>query len=547
MNLQEAINSSKQYLSSDLAIEIIERDPYWPKWNSPWWHMRLLQEMNLAKEIPKIAIDKMVDVLKKHYLPIFPIHKEELPDGTDPFRKIACHCAVGSMYQVLFYSGVDIDFELPWMRPWMLRYQLPDGGLNCDEQAYTKPIPKSSIVTTLNCLEAIFFCRNRNLTDEELKFLKSGADYLLAHQLFRKKSDGQVIDKDWLEIRFPRFYEYDFFRGYYFLVKWSEFCGRILPSKLVDEVSVLVSRQISQDGIFLKRYNLFDKRSYNPMPDGSWEWGIASEFDLFKTVSQNGLVCESLTHQWKEIKGYSIIKLARPSLALYPSFLEFFDEMKSHNQPLWNPYTPRVEESAEQFIKRLNERESAPEAPLVPETIYWAVYDDHVVGRISLRHRLEGNLHKMGGHIGYEVGPKWRKRDFATEMLRLLLLTVKAKEIGRVLLTCSPTNEASNKTIIRNGGIFDKTVFVDSIEEARLLDGRSIAHGYAGPQKEWLSSQGYFKKTKLTSEPIIIDGNIITCRPDRYIDFAITVAQLAGCFRQERGEILKNYYRGMNS
>jgi predicted acetyltransferase len=52
-------------------------------------------------------------------------------------------------------------------------------------------------------------------------------------------------------------------------------------------------------------------------------------------------------------------------------------------------------------------------------------------------------------------------------MLRLILLTDKTKEIGKLLLTCSPQNEASNKTIISNGGKFTQTLFVDIVQEER--------------------------------------------------------------------------------
>lgn len=163
----------------------------------------------------------------------------------------------------------------------------------------------------------------------------------------------------------------------------------------------------------------------------------------------------------------NILNLERPNLALFNSFLEFIEDMRANNQPLWAPYLPKANESPAQFVARLHDRETNPESNLVPESIYWAVYDGHVVGRISLRHQLEGNLHKIGGHIGYEVGPKWRRRGFATEMLRQVLLTNKAKEIGNLLLTCSPINEASNKTIITNHGKFTQKVFVDLIEEER--------------------------------------------------------------------------------
>ena len=168
-----------------------------------------------------------------------------------------------------------------------------------------------------------------------------------------------------------------------------------------------------------------------------------------------------------EVELSSLLQLTPPSENLYLKFMDFVENMRANNQTLWDPYLPKENESATEFVDRLRRRETNPEAPLVPETIYWAVYQGNVVGRISLRHRLEGNLHKIGGHIGYEVSPMWRRKGFATEMLRQILLTDKAREIGKLLLTCSPTNEASNKTIIANGGFFSKTVFVDFIGEDR--------------------------------------------------------------------------------
>lgn len=302
MNFVEALNQSLTYLSSAEAENSIKRDPYWPKWNSPWWHMCLIHELGLTEQIPKSIVTTMVNTLKIHYLPIFPIVESEVPAGTDPFRQIACLCAVGNMYQVLFACGVDIDQELPWMREWLLKYQLPDGGLNCDEKAYTNSVPKSSIVTTVACLEAILFCHKKELTDVEVAFLNRGAHYLLKQRLFRKVSTGEIIDKNWMEIRFPRFYEYDYLRGYYFLAKWKQHSGFHIPAAIDTEVKDLVKSQMTPEGLKLKRYNLIDHRSYNPNPDGTWSWRDASEIDLMKVVSFDGALCEPLTKKWGEVK-----------------------------------------------------------------------------------------------------------------------------------------------------------------------------------------------------------------------------------------------------
>jgi predicted acetyltransferase len=45
-------------------------------------------------------------------------------------------------------------------------------------------------------------------------------------------------------------------------------------------------------------------------------------------------------------------------------------------------------------------------------------------------------------------------------MLRQVLLTAKAREIGKLLVTCAPDNVASNRAIRANGGVLERTLFV---------------------------------------------------------------------------------------
>ncbi|NLI75960.1 MAG: hypothetical protein GX442_05890 [Candidatus Riflebacteria bacterium] len=239
--LEDAVADSVAWLASPAVAASLARDAYWPKWHSPWWHIVLLWEMGLTDRIPRPALQALFDRVRAQYLDRFPFRVEDVPAGTDPLLGILCHCALGTLYQVFFCAGFDVDADWPWARPWLLRYQLPDGGLNCDEAAYLKAAPKSSIVSTLPCLEAVLHATPRPFTPAERAFLDRGAAYLIAHRLFRSASHpDRIIDESWKQLCFPRFYEYDVLRGLAFLKDWAARTGQALPTGALTEAETIV-------------------------------------------------------------------------------------------------------------------------------------------------------------------------------------------------------------------------------------------------------------------------------------------------------------------
>ena len=88
----------------------------------------------------------------------------------------------------------------------------------------------------------------------------------------------------------------------------------------------------------------------------------------------------------------------------------------------------------------------------VPETFLVAVAGESVVGRVSIRHRLNDFLERYGGHIGYGVVASERRKGYATAMLREALIVARDLDLERVLLTCDDDNVASIRTIEKNGG-----------------------------------------------------------------------------------------------
>ncbi len=91
---------------------------------------------------------------------------------------------------------------------------------------------------------------------------------------------------------------------------------------------------------------------------------------------------------------------------------------------------------------------------------YMAITDEEeLIGAVNIRLELNEFLLNIGGNIGYSVRKSEREKGYATEMLRLGLLKCKELELDKVLVTCNCDNIASEKVIIKNGGVFDNEIF----------------------------------------------------------------------------------------
>lgn len=311
--VERGIADSVAYLGSDAALRSIERDPYWPKWDSPWWHMLLLHELGEARQIPAPAVDAMVAGLDR-LLHFFPIQPDEAP-GADRQRDVACHCALGAMVQVLSASGVDVDRALPWIKPWFARYQMADGGLSCDDTAYlqTGECP-SSMVGTVAPLEAMLL--GEVGSDEQRAFLDRAGRFLLDRALVRgsqtaHNAEERDAEARWRALAFPRFYFYDVLRGLAALVRWAEVTGQALPqAAIATVVEALAGR--SPDGVLrVERRAHAGMSTILPTADRSPSpRAPASTFPLLEAVSVIGEPSEALTRQWSAARA-GVLRLSR--------------------------------------------------------------------------------------------------------------------------------------------------------------------------------------------------------------------------------------------
>ncbi len=91
----------------------------------------------------------------------------------------------------------------------------------------------------------------------------------------------------------------------------------------------------------------------------------------------------------------------------------------------------------------------------VPGTFLIADVDGALVGRVSVGRELNKFLANERGHIGYSVRPRYRRRGYATEILRQSLIVARAEAVDRLLVTCDDDNTASATIIERVGGVLE--------------------------------------------------------------------------------------------
>ncbi len=162
-------------------------------------------------------------------------------------------------------------------------------------------------------------------------------------------------------------------------------------------------------------------------------------------------------------------ELISPTTRLHASWLDSLQEWgRGVHQDGTGLHEDDDVESADGFaawVERLRSQ-SDPAVPLpegrVPADYWWIVEDDTYLGAITLRYALNDFLHEQGGHIGYGVRPSARRRGLAGWALAEVLGRARSAGLGRVLITCDDANDASARTIEKNGG---------ALEDVRTVDG----------------------------------------------------------------------------
>lgn len=160
------------------------------------------------------------------------------------------------------------------------------------------------------------------------------------------------------------------------------------------------------------------------------------------------------------------LELVKPCIAYKDSYIAVVEEFRAAGEALIPWVMDLPYQDFQQLLQLLEENERGVnlKAGFAPHTCYWLLdaKRQKVVGVSNLRHRLTPYLEKRGGHIGYGVAPSERQKGYATAILAKTLEQAVDLGLKKALITCNKQNEASRKTIIKNGGVFFNEEFLET-------------------------------------------------------------------------------------
>jgi hypothetical protein len=142
------------------------------------------------------------------------------------------------------YFGVDVS---PIVNR-LVGERLDDGGWNCER---ANGSARSSFATTINVLEGLLeYERATGGTPESRQARKSGEEYLLERNLFRRLSTGEPADEHFLSFLHPSRWRYDVLRALDYFRSAAALTGAAPDPRLGDAVGHVRSRCL-EDGRWL--------------------------------------------------------------------------------------------------------------------------------------------------------------------------------------------------------------------------------------------------------------------------------------------------------
>lgn len=154
------------------------------------------------------------------------------------------------------------------------------------------------------------------------------------------------------------------------------------------------------------------------------------------------------------------MKLLKPIHEFSEQIIEYRDAFLHTDEQPHGSSSLQNYDFLDEWFEKVNKQEIGENllANRVPSSQFLSFEKGELIGFVNIRHRLNEELLRESGHIGYSVHPNKRRQGYATKQLKLALDEAQKLGLQRVLITCDKVNIASAKTIQKVGGVLENEV-----------------------------------------------------------------------------------------
>lgn len=277
--LQQSIRTSQRVqrlLSERDAEGMIRLHPY-HKWNGAHWVLVTLAELDYPA-----GDNDLIPLREQVYDYLFSAqHIRSIKQKTIAGRVRMCASIEGNAIYALCKLGL-VDERTSELVERLLAWQWPDGGWNCDKNPLAKV---SSFCETLLPLRGLAQYARVTQDARAGEAAKQAAEIFLGRRLFRRLSNGAVIDPHFLKLHYPCYWHYDILMA----LKVLNEAGLIDDPRCEEALDQLRSKQLPDGGFpaEAKYYRVTDKSiSGRSLVD----WGGTSTQHMNPFVTADALV-----------------------------------------------------------------------------------------------------------------------------------------------------------------------------------------------------------------------------------------------------------------
>jgi hypothetical protein len=194
------------------------------KWTGAHWRLVSLVELAIPPHEPRAV------AAAGHVLAWLTRPGRDVPQIRGLARS---HASVeGNALAACCRLGLAADPKVQQLAEWLITWQWPDGGWNCDPAATGR---RSSFHESLAAAWGLHEYGQATGDTAARDAASRAAELFLEHRLFRSQATGQVINRAWLAPRYPPYWHYDILQALLILSRMGK-AGDPRASDALDEL-----------------------------------------------------------------------------------------------------------------------------------------------------------------------------------------------------------------------------------------------------------------------------------------------------------------------